>query len=378
MSTDHRSPARTGIEERTDAKGRTAYRARVFDKAVGRQIRGPWTPTLAAARAWRVDALAALQAGTLSADRGVTVREAAEQFIAGIQAGAIRTRSGRPYKPSALAGYKRELTNRVVPAFGATRLRELTLPDVQLWADRLAAEGLSASTVRNVIVPLRALYAWALPRGLASVNPTRGVRLPTGEQARDRIASPAEAAQLVAALSPRDQAALGLSVYGGLRLGELLALRWEDVDLDAGTLRVVRAWDPHARVYVEPKSKAGRRTVPIPKRLRDLLADHRVLTDHRDGLLFCGRNGQTPPVPNTLRGRMRRQWKAAGLADLGFHEARHTYATCAIAAGVNAKALSTFMGHGSISITLDRYGHLFPGSEAEAGTLLDAYLSAGG
>ena len=207
MSTTNRSPARLGIEERTDAHGRTAYRARVFDKAAGRQIRGPWTPTLAAARAWRVDALAAIRAGTLSADRGVTVREAVEPFLAGIESGAIRTRSGGPYKPSAIRGYRRELTNRVLPAFGAARMAELTLPDVQRWADTLSAQGLQPSTVRNVVTALRALYGWALPRGMARVNPTAGLRLPTGGQARDRIASPAEASKLIAALAPLDQAA---------------------------------------------------------------------------------------------------------------------------------------------------------------------------
>ena len=67
-------------------------------------------------------------------------------------------------------------------------------------------------------------------------------------------------------------------------------------------------------------------------------------------------------------------WKAAKLAPIGFHEARHTYASLSIAAGVNAKALSTYMGHSAITITLDRYGHLMPGNEGEAAALLDTYL----
>jgi len=375
MSAAKRSPARLGIEERTDANGRTAYRARVFDKAVGRQIRGPWTPTLAAARAWRVDALAAVRAGTLSADRGVTVREAVDPFLAGIESGAIRTRSGGPYKPSAIRGYRRELTNRVLPAFGAARMAELTLPDVQRWADTLSAQGLQPSTVRNVVTALRALYGWALPRGMARVNPTAGLRLPTGGQARDRIASPPEASKLIGALAPLDQAALGLAVYAGLRLGEILALQWSAVDLDAGTLRVLRSWDHGAHEYVAPKSKAGTRTVPIIERLALLLADHRVLTDHRDGLLFPGRGGERPVSNDALRGRMRRAWTAAGMAELGLHEARHTFASLMIAAGVNAKALSAYMGHSNIAITFDRYGHLMPGNEAQARGLADAYLA---
>lgn len=108
MSTD-RSPARIGIAERTDMKGRTLYRGTAYDKRARRHLKGPWTPHLAEARAWRVDAQAKLQAGTLSAAQGPTVREAAEQFIEGMKSGAIRNRSGHRYRPSVVTGYKREL-----------------------------------------------------------------------------------------------------------------------------------------------------------------------------------------------------------------------------------------------------------------------------
>ena len=80
------------------------------------------------------------------------------------------------------------------------------------------------ATVRNAVTALRALYGWAIPRNLAQVNPTRDLRLPSGEKARDRVASPAEAATLIAALQPRDQALFGLAVYAGLRLGRFW--RW--------------------------------------------------------------------------------------------------------------------------------------------------------
>src|SRR4051794_30449098 len=108
MSTAKRSPARLGIEEGTTAKGGHQFRASVYDKRAKRHLRGPWTASLAEARAWRVDALARLQAGSLSGHRGATVREAAEEFLAGIRSGAVRTRSGGLYKPSAVAGLDRE------------------------------------------------------------------------------------------------------------------------------------------------------------------------------------------------------------------------------------------------------------------------------
>ncbi|MDQ3092606.1 MAG: site-specific integrase, partial [Actinomycetota bacterium] len=139
-------------------------------------------------------------------------------------------------------------------------------------------------------------------------------------------------------------------------------------------IHVRRSWDHGAGQYVAPKSKAGTRTVPILDRLGLLLADHRVLSNQADGLLFAGRGGQ-PASHNALRERMRRAWRVHGLAPLGLHEARHTYASLMIAAGVNAKALSTYMGHANIAITFDRYGHLMPGNEAEARSLADAYLA---
>ena len=290
--------------------------------------------------------MARLQDGRLSGDRGPLTAEAVDQFIPGLHDGSIRDRSGQRYKHSTIRGYERDLRQLIVPAFGAARLGELTLPDVQRWADALAAEGRSPSTVRNNVNPLRALYGWALPRGM-----------------------------LIAALLPSDQAALGLAVYGGLRLGELLAIGSSDIDLEARTMRVVRSWDHGSHGFVAPKSKAGTRTVPIIDRLALLLSDHRVLTNQGDGLLFTRRNA-APISPTGLRRRMQSTWRAAGLDGLGFHEARHTFASLMIAAGVNAKALSTYMGHASVSITFDRYGHLMPGNEHEARGLLDAYLAA--
>lgn len=308
MSKQNRSPHRRGIAVRRDRSGREQFRGTAYDRRAKRHRFGPWTYSLAAARAWRVDALAALRAGTLSADRGVTVRQAAEQFVAGIESGAIRNRSGGVYKPSAVRGLRRDLNNRVVVAFGASYLREVTLPDVQRWADSLAADGLAPSTVRNIVTALRALHAWAMPRGLATINPTTGLRLPTGEKARDRIATPVEARTLIAALEPHDQAALGLAVFAGLRRGELLALHWEDVDLDAGVLHVRRAWDAGGLQVVAPKSKAGTRTVPITERLALLLADHRVLINQSDGLLFPGRH----PTGRSRRARSTGAWRSAG------------------------------------------------------------------
>ena len=214
------------------------------------------------------------------------------------------------------------------------------------------------------LLPLRALYRHALSLDEVSGNPCTGLRLPAVRGRRDRIASPSEAAALLDALPLVDRAVWATAIYAGLRRGELLALEWRDVDLAAGKISVERAWDIAAGEDVGPKSAEGKRIVPIASKLKAILAEHRLASGRSDGYVFG--DGDRPFSPSALTARCDAAWGAAGLNRLTLHEARHTYASLMIAAGVNAKALSTYMGHANIGITLDRYGHLMPGSEHEA------------
>ena len=216
------------------------------------------------------------------------------------------------------------------------------------------------------------MFRRALARGDLAVNPTTGLELPAVEGSRDRIASPSEAAALLAAIPERDRALWATALYVGLRRGELLARRWEDVDLGAGVIHVERSWDAKEG-FVAPKSRAGRRTVPIATVLRDHLVEHKLRSGRHAGLVF-GTSYTQPFTPSNVRKRTNAAWARAGLARIGLHECRHTFASLMIAAGVNAKALSTYMGHSSLTITYDRYGHLMPGNESEAAALLDSYL----
>ena len=342
-------------------------------------MRGPWTESLAEARSFRVDAQARLQQGTLSAVVGPTVAEAAAEFIAGMKAGTVRQRGGHIYKPSAVRGYDGDLNNHVIPELGTKRLGRLQRPELQCWVDGLTTPERSPATVKNYVAALRALLSFGELRGWVHNNPSKGLRLPAGEEARERIASPAEAATLIAALRPTDQAALGFAVYAGLRLGELLALDVSAVDLDDGWIHVRRSWDKGEKEFIPTKSRKPRK-VPIIDRLATLLANHFVLLDHpTEGLLFpSAKRPEWPTDPGILRRRVRERWKDAGLDPLGFHEGRHTYASIGIAAGLNPKTLSTYLGHATITITLDRYGHLMPGSEVEARAMLDDYLEGAG
>lgn len=329
--------------------------------------------SLAEAKAWRTDAQVALRRGTMRAGSTGTLGEAAEAWLEGVKSGAVRNRSGHAYKPSAIRGYETSLVTRVLPELGGVRLSEIRRVDLQDFADRLCADGLDPSTVRNTLMPLRAIFRRAVARGEVGVNPTSGLELPAMEGARDRIASPAEAAELLAALPERDRAVWATAMYAGLRRGELLALRWEDVDLAAGVIHVDRSWDAKEGA-VGPKSRAGRRTVPIPAVLRDYLVEHKLSSGRHVGLVF-GTSYAQPFTPSNVRKRANAAWVRAGLEPIGLHECRHTFASLMIAAGVNAKALSAYMGHSSVTITLDRYGHLMPGNESEAAQRLDAYLA---
>jgi integrase len=350
------------------------WEARVWLPRDGRTVSKTFARE-AEAKAWRADAVVAAARGGLRAPKPTTVREAWAEWYEGAKAGTIRNRSGDPYKPSALRGYAGAMRRHVLSDLGAVRLADLTRPDLQDFADRRLSEGFSPSTIQVTLLPLRALFRRAVDRGDVAVDPCAGLRLPAIRGRRERYASPSEAEALLAAVPQRDRATWATAMYGGLRLGELRALRAQDVDLATGVIRVERGWDPAAGP-IALKSSAGRRRVPIAAVLRDYLGEHLAQTKRQGPELVFGLAPTRPFTANMLQRRADKGWAKAKLERITPHECRHTFASLMIAAGVNAKALSTYMGHATISITLDRYGHLMPGSEDEAAGLLDAYLDA--
>jgi integrase len=350
-----------------------AYQASVWSAREQKRLRKTF-PTLAAARAWRAEAQTAIRRGTMRAPVATTVREAGEELVDGMRSGRVRTRSGDRYKPSAIRGYEAALRDRIVPVIGGKRLGDVQRRDVQRIADDLLAEGRDPSTIRNALMPLRVIYRRAVEDGDVAVNPCTNLRLPAVRGRRERIASPEEAQRLLAALPERDRPIWATALYAGLRRGELMALRWEDVDLAAGVIRIERSYDDKGRVEIEPKSRAGQRTIPIVGALRDVLVEHKA-RQRRDGGLVFGSSAEAPFQPSNLWRRAQRAWNRADFEPISLHEARHTFASVLIAAGVNAKAITTYMGHASIQTTYDLYGKLMPGSESEAAALVDAYLA---
>jgi integrase len=315
--------------------------------------------------------MSAVRKDLMRTPSAATLSDAAAAWLEGARKGVIRNRSGDAYKPSAIRAYESVLRLRVEPELGHLKLSGITRNHLQDLVDDLVAKGLNASTVATTMLPVRAIYKRAVARGDVAINPATGLHMPSVRGGRDRIVSPEQCEALLGALRAADRPLWATAIYAGLRRGELLALHVEDIDLAAGVIHVRRGWD-----YVEGEiaTKSGKdRRVPVPAVLRDHLDEHLLNLGWSRGLVF-GATATTPFNDRTRQERADRGWEKAKLERITLHEARHTYASMMIASGVNAKALSEFMGHANISITLDTYGHLLPGSHDEAAALLDGYL----
>jgi integrase len=329
--------------------------------------------TVDAAVAWKRDVDTARAAGRLSGERAPTLREAAEHWHADAMDGIALARGRKRFKPGTLKDYRRNLEADLLPDYGAVRLDDLGARLDGLVTE-LQRRGLAASTVRNVLMPLRAIYRHAVRMKWVTVNPTLGLEVPTGSGRRTKVVPALQIASYLAALALEDRALWATAFYAGLRRGELMALRWRDVDLAAGLIRIDRelgAYDQKTKTMQGPKSAAGARRVPVSGDLRDLLLDHRARAGVRpSGLVFarsalagvCRHGTEALPFNDSTTGRRaHKAFNAAGLAPVTLHDARHTFASLAIAAMAakavfNPKLLQQIMGHSSIQVTYDRYG----------------------
>jgi integrase len=368
----------TGIRQRhrkdCNRRGKCdcTWQAEVFDREAGQKIRRTF-PSYAAARGWRHDALVALKQGRLTASKGATLDDVAEQLLNGARSGAIHAQGGHPFKPATVRTYERVLRLWVLPELGDRRAGDIRRTDIQALVDDLVTGGQAPATVRLSIAALKTIYRREVSRGRIAENPTSGLELPAVRNGRERIVAPEVAAKLLSALPDSDRAVWATAVYAGLRRGELQALRASDVDLTEGIIHVERGWD-EKEGEVATKSRERRR-VPISSVLRQLLRQHVMRSGRRGDDRLFATTATAAFDPRRLQERADAAWTAAGLERVTLHNLRHTYASYMIAAGVNAKALSTYMGHAKVSMTLDLYGHLMPGSEDEAAGMLDTYLS---
>jgi len=188
-----------------------------------------------------------------------------------MESGAVRTKSGDNYRLRVIQNYAAALSSAVYPEIGAARLTDVRHHHVQELANQLLADGLSPSTVRNKLMPLRVIFREALRRGDVLVNPCDHLNLPACRGRRERIAPPHEARQLLSVLRPDDRALWGTAFYAGLRRGEIAALRWDDIDFDRGLIHVLRAYDANNGLMTLPKTSSGERRVPLLPEMRTCL-----------------------------------------------------------------------------------------------------------
>lgn len=340
-----------GITERRDAGGRSRYLVRVRRRG---RAHTATLPTLEQALAWRAQALAATEGrgqapqrpqppASKPTERAATVEDAARRLARGMVAGTIRTRDGRPYKPSVVRKYEEQLRVLVLPRIGAVPVATLTPGDVQRLVDELAAER-TPEHARKALTALRVALRVAQRYGELDANPCAGVRVPAsadGEKAA-RILTPEDAAAIVAAAEDDDERLrrsfggplIGLLFGSGLRLGEALSLRYgpDGLDLDTDTVHVrasldrVRGADGEYAVHA-PKSRAARRDVPLAIEDAKRLRRHRLATGRPDDgdLVFSNGDGEAlSPVPAYRA--FKRAARRAGLLPLPRpHDARHAF-----------------------------------------------------
>ncbi|MGE0028399.1 MAG: tyrosine-type recombinase/integrase [Thermoleophilia bacterium] len=270
-------------------------------------------------------------------------------------------RTSRGIRPETIAEYDRDLQLHVVPVLGRRRLSEIEQRDLKALARHLADKGLAPATVRIVMAPVRALFATAVEEGLLRVNPAAGLRLGTGAKADPtatrRALDEDQLARVIEETPERWRLVVRFLAQTGLRVGELIALRWDDVDL--GTRRVsVRRRSRLGRIDT-PKSSYGVRQVPISTRLAQDLWRHRADADDAD-LVFVGPEGRPLRPEFVLRSIVKPAAARAGVPWAGVHTLRHTCASILFRSGWNAKQVQVVLGHHSPAFTLATYVHLIP------------------
>jgi integrase len=309
-------------------------------------------------------------------------------------------RTGTGIRAQTLARYRRDLERFAVPALGRRRLVEIEPRDVKALAASLADRGLSPASVRNVMAPLRALLATAVEEGLIRHNPAAGLRLASkaatlveDDDGPVKALTPAELVRLVeAAPDGWPRLLIRFTAATGLRISEVIALRWRRVDLDGGRVQV-RSAITDSRVEAPPKSRHGRRDVPLSPAMVLALRRHRLASRYSDDddFLFPTATGSAQRYENLLRRVLKPAALAAGLtvpafdkagrqvidedgepvvrAWPGWHTLRHTCASQLFARGANAKQVQVWLGHHSPAFTLERYVHLMADDLPDAALL---------
>jgi integrase len=293
-----------------------------------------------------------------------------------------------PVRQSTHERYGYAINPHITPALGRIKLKDLTPAQVRwFYRDRLDS-GLAPATVHKLHVVLHKALKAAVSDGLIHRSPAASLKLPRIIREEINPLNQKEARRLLeAAGGDRLEALYILALNTGMRQGELLALKWEDVDLERNVLRVRRTLSRTDNAYVvgEPKTKKSRRTIRLTAGAATALEVHlsrqlegmeRMGSLYQPGGLVFATTTGTIINPSNLRNRLFKPLlKHAKLRPIRFHDLRHTCATLLLSKDVNPKVVSEMLGHSSVSITLDIYSHLLPDMQEKAARALEDALS---
>jgi integrase len=277
-------------------------------------------------------------------------------------------------KEKTRAGHESLLRVHLLPAFGAYPLAKITPMQIRAWVAE-ASKSMSASRVRGAYFLLSKVLRTAVQAGYLARTPCVGIELPIARTREMLFLNAAEVRALADAVDARFRTFVLLLAYGGLRWGEVCALRRKRVDVARSRIEVAESlWEVgHRWGFGEPKTYHVR-TVVIPAFLRDLMGERlEQIPSEPDALVFTEADGQ--PLRNSRFHR--RVWgpavRTAGLHEgLRIHDLRHTCAALLIAHRAGPKEIQAQLGHASITMTFDRYGHLFPENLERLAEALDA------
>jgi integrase len=286
---------------------------------------------------------------------------------------------------STFAQYKSVVNRHLIPALGRLKLKSITPAHARsLYREKLDS-GLAPRTVQYIHVTLHKALKQAVMDGLISRNVTDAVKPPQAHKKEVKPLTPAEVASLLSAASgDRLETLYVTAVHTGLRRGELLGLKWTDIDLDARTLSVQRSLDKDG-TFNPPKRNKSRRTVKLTPQATEALKGHRARQNEERlqlgllwedwGLVFPNRSGKPMNADNLYHRNFKPLLKKAGLSGFTFHSLRHTCATLLLSKNVNPKIVCEMLGHATISQTMDTYSHVMPGMSDVAADALESALT---
>ena len=295
-------------------------------------------------------------------------------------------------RPKTWMGYRSLLHNHIRPALGARPLAKIKPLEVQQAFQDMIDRGLSARTIEYTRMVLRQAFKQAIQWRLLTFNPCDGVQIPRRQRREMQALSPEQARRfLVVARGTRYGMLFELAITTGLRPSEYLALKWEDIDFERGTLSVVHSLDamPGGGYRLEEtKTRNSRRVVKLlPGVLRALLehrqAQQRLREEagerwNEQDFVFTNAEGGPLDGHNLSSRHLRRILKEAGLPQIRLYDLRHTAATLALSAEVPVKVVSEMLGHSSVALTLDVYSHVLPHMQEDAARRMAALLEDSG